>query len=264
MIKKITSLFVTALIILFPLTVAASTNTNSLLFDSIDSNIEDANGTNIQGITATNYTVEFWVNITTDTRGDGSDPPRFVHIGDGTNSLQIMRGAGIKRITTKDTLTDVGLASIQWGSSDLTVGTWYHVAVEGGAGGVSHVYLAAKTDSTHTDLSSGGAGDSVGAGTLTTKIYLGARSDHAAYLVGKMDEVRVWNSQLSSATLDANFKKELTGSESGLIAYYKLNNSYNDSTSNANNLTAVNSPSFSTDVPFTGATGNGLLPFLEF
>jgi len=40
--------------------------------------------------------------------------------------------------------------------------------------------------------------------------------------------------------------------EAGLVAYYKFNDSALDETSNNNDLTLVNSPTYSTDVPFSG------------
>jgi len=71
---------------------------------------------------------------------------------------------------------------------------------------------------------------------------------------GLMDDLRVWNVKRTATQLQTNMNNELTGSESGLVAYYKFNNSYADATANADDLTAVNNPVFSSDTPSGGAT----------
>lgn len=71
---------------------------------------------------------------------------------------------------------------------------------------------------------------------------------------GKVDDIRVWNTERTAAQILANKEVELAGTESGLVAYYQLDNSASDTTANANNLTLQNSPSYTTDVPFSAAT----------
>jgi hypothetical protein len=66
----------------------------------------------------------------------------------------------------------------------------------------------------------------------------------------KFDEVRVWNTARTQAEIMDNMSRELAGNESGLIAYYALNNSYLDGTSNAYNLTTLSGNSFTSNVPF--------------
>lgn len=76
----------------------------------------------------------------------------------------------------------------------------------------------------------------------------------ANFLDGKLDDVRVWNTTRSASDIFNNTDSTLTGAEAGLAAYYQLNNNYDDTTANANIMTATNSPVFTTDVPFVGAT----------
>lgn len=71
---------------------------------------------------------------------------------------------------------------------------------------------------------------------------------------GLMDDARMWSTVRTQAQIQANMNTQLVGNESGLQAYYKLNNNYNDSTSNGNNLTAANSPVFVTYTPFDDYT----------
>lgn len=71
------------------------------------------------------------------------------------------------------------------------------------------------------------------------------------YFDGQIDDVRVWNVARTAEEIAADMNRELTGNEPGLVGYWKLNGSYEDSTANGNDLTPVNGPQFSDDVPFT-------------
>ena len=61
---------------------------------------------------------------------------------------------------------------------------------------------------------------------------------------GKMDEVRMWNVARSESEIKADMSKELTGSESNLVAYYPMNININyeivDLSSNQNHGTIKN------------------------
>jgi Concanavalin A-like lectin/glucanases superfamily len=138
---------------------------------------------------------------------------------------------------------------------DIGSSTWVHVAV---------TFKGSNAKGARIEFFINGVSQGNGstAGTGVTSMFAGtAKFGIGCYTTGtpslfanaEFDEVRVWNVVRTQAEISANYQKELTGSESGLVAYYKLDNNGNDSTSNANTLTAYNSPTFTTDVPFTGA-----------
>lgn len=88
-------------------------------------------------------------------------------------------------------------------------------------------------------------------------LYVGANKGASSvgnFLDGYIDDVRVWSSALSQATILSYLNQELSGSEATLEAYYKLNSAATDLTSNSNDLTLAATPSYSTNVPFSGAT----------
>lgn len=131
----------------------------------------------------------------------------------------------------------------------MTTGRWYHVA--------------AVWDSADGDVDFYVDGLNIGnvAGSKSTlnaqseTFYLGASSGGSDEFDGLLDEVAVFNTNLSATTLQGYFRGKLTGSETNLQAYWELDNDYTDTHANGNDLTASGSPVFSTTVPFTGATG---------
>lgn len=63
-------------------------------------------------------------------------------------------------------------------------------------------------------------------------------NDGANYLDGKIADVRVWSVVRTATQIRDNMNQQLVGNETNLVAYFKLDGNFNDSTSNANNLTA--------------------------
>lgn len=72
----------------------------------------------------------------------------------------------------------------------------------------------------------------------------------------KMDDTRIWNDIRNPGELTIYNDRVLTGVDSNLVAYYKFEDNVNDSQTwtATSNLTATNSPTYSTDVPFSGVT----------
>lgn len=137
--------------------------------------------------------------------------------------------------------------------STITTGSWIHLGCSWDA-----------SISTATFMENGASiGTAVGAYTTindsTALLTIGASLNAAAgaaenFFDGKVDDIRIWGSERTAAQMNANKEVELAGTESGLKAYYQVDNSTSDTTANANNLTLQNSPSYSTDVPFSAPT----------
>lgn len=85
--------------------------------------------------------------------------------------------------------------------------------------------------------------------------FVSSGSANTDFYDGLMDDVRVW-SDLRTATEISFYNTEvLTGSEGNLVAYYKCDSDVTDSqTAGLNDLTANNTPTYSTDIPFSGVT----------
>jgi len=136
----------------------------------------------------------------------------------------------------------------------LPTGTWTHVAI------VYDPALAANSRITfYINGVSQGNGSRVGS---VTSIFNGNASLCIGSYIGyptlcadaKLDEVRIWNTARTSGEISANYNKEISPSSTGLATYYQFENNGNDSTSNALTLTNNNSATFSSDVPFSGAS----------
>jgi gliding motility-associated-like protein len=90
------------------------------------------------------------------------------------------------------------------------------------------------------------------------------------FLVGSMDEVRVWNTARTAEQIQTNLGQELLGNEAGLRAYYNFNQGAaggaNSGITKLNNLTATaNLSGTLTNMARSGATSNfvsGALPVI--
>ncbi|MFZ1080687.1 MAG: LamG domain-containing protein [Candidatus Kryptoniota bacterium] len=76
-------------------------------------------------------------------------------------------------------------------------------------------------------------------GTLPLRIGARVDSNYTEYFNGVIDEVRIWNVVRSQSDIAENMRKELTGTEGGLVAYYKFDEALgstiiHDATSNHN------------------------------
>ncbi len=141
------------------------------------------------------------------------------------------------------------------------VGSWVHLA--GSADISTQTMVLYKNGSSVAASAVQANAATIRIGVLT--FYAGARLQNAAiewYYDGLIDELRIWNDIRTSTEISDNYQQELVGNEAGLVAYWKFNNDYLDETANNNDLTAIGSPVFSTDVPFAEVVSTNM--FLMF
>lgn len=138
-----------------------------------------------------------------------------------------------------------------------TADTWVHIAATFDISAETCTFCFNGNEESGSKV----AGTTIGATLHNGSAPFDIGSNYAgsgSFIDGKIDDVRVWNDIRSEAEIDANKDKELAGNEAGLVAYWKLNNSLLDETSNNNDLTNNNSAVFSTDVPFEDAGPAGV------
>lgn len=117
---------------------------------------------------------------------------------------------------------------------------WVHIAGVVGNVGTKTMTIYINGLAVPSVLSLGGATTLVQAGNLSIGTYGGGGGD---FFNGYISEARVWNNANSQATIQQYRSINLTGSENLLVALFQGNGNFNDKTTNANNLTALNGAS---------------------
>ena len=208
---------------------AVAGSTGSLSFDGVNDYALAPDSPSLRPASA--LTVAAWVNFSAITGGDRvivSKPA-----GTGTNdSFVLYYNGGTLRASSGSTTAQATQLTYAW---TPTVGTWYHVAYTYDATtGIQKLYLNGAQVATNTSQ--------VALGYDTHPLLIGTDSNNeslaGSYFAGKIDEVNVWNVALPPATIATNRTIQLQGNESGLVAYYKLDEGSGvvaaDSTSNGN------------------------------
>ena len=124
----------------------------------------------------------------------------------------------------------------------LTANMWQHVAMTWTTGGSLILYINGNNIGSQPSTFSGTIANAgpmkIGAFPWVLQYYWN----------GQIDEVRIWNDVRTESEIRANMYKELAGTETGLVAYYKLNETdiddpgyAADSSANTNNGTYENS-----------------------
>jgi hypothetical protein len=136
--------------------------------------------------------------------------------------------------------------------SGFTTGSWYHLAISWDASDAQAEFFwqgvsQGTSTGSVTAIHNNGSDFHVGA-------MENSGGSKANFMDGKVDEVRVWNTERTVAQIYSNKDTEIAVASAGLAAYYQFDNAVTDGTSNANDLTASGSPVFTTEVPFSAAT----------
>lgn len=108
-----------------------------------------------------------------------------------------------------------------------------------------------------------------GSGTSFTQagnLNIGSSNGGAGgFFAGKLSQVAIFSTKISSTTIRSYMSQTLTGSESNLVSAYTFNNSVNDLTANANNLTANGSAvATNADSPFGGQANGTISSTLDY
>lgn len=195
---------------------------NSLWFDGADDRVMVGNTNHL--LEPVNLTFEAWFKKDRINSPSGKDRLMISVASNGW-------GVGFNA-TNKMFFTKVGVS--ERGSTLAIADTlWHHVAVT--HDGVNVIfYIDGQLDS---QQAYGVTFSSTGSYTI------GSRNANE-FFQGNIDEIRVWNVILTQQQIQAGMCSNLSGSETGLISYYKFDETtgsvLNDFTSNANNGTLTN------------------------
>lgn len=144
-----------------------------------------------------------------------------------------------KRLSNIGTAVSFGLILI---SIAVALNTWYHVAVTYN-GSVESIYINGSVD---TSYSTSG---NVSTPLYTENISIGAYNwnnftQRWGFFNGFIDELRVWNISRTQALIQAMMNSELSGTEPGLMGYWRFNGNVLDGSPNGNNGTIFGNPIF--------------------
>lgn len=198
------------------------------------------------------HTIEMWVKLES-LPSSGSTmfiASKYGSSGNRSWIAGIWNDSGTYKIgmnVSQNGTNTIGESAYQtWAGAET--GVWHHIAV---------VYEASTRIETYLDGSSLGSYTSSVYSSLydSTDIFaIGSSQAGTGNLDGLIDDVRYWGDARTTSEISSNYNTELNGDEAGLISYWKLNNSLVDENANGNDLTNNNSATFSTDVPFGGAS----------
>ena len=154
--------------------------------------------------------------------------------------------------------SDGGTSGVTIGSSDeIEDGNWHHIACvwEANTTNGFRTYLDGVLKNQRTSAN-------VTLPTINSGAWLGSLQGTTEFLTGSLDEVRIWNTARTGTQIREDMTRTLEGGESGLIAYYSLNEAGGltayDATNKSNNGT-INGATWTDSESFTtwlGVTSN--------
>jgi hypothetical protein len=193
-------------------------------------------------------TLEAWIFLEST---NGTDI-NFV-MGKGLEELEIHTGAsggyGLRFIPTEDLIYDTQ-------SNVFESNKWYHIAFSYDPTATNN-YVKCYINGVEKTLNKVGGTEGDAITQETVPLHIGNRGDNTYYFKGKIDEVRIWNTIRTQNEIKANMYKELSGNESGLVAYYKMSNGTgtnltDNQTSNTNAGTLTNGTTWVASGCFAG------------
>ena len=137
--------------------------------------------------------------------GNGSGEMYIIQLGNGKLECRVVTTTGLKEYASPN--------------NTIVAGTWQHIAWVFDVTSVK-LYVNGVLQ---------GSGNASGTFQSTDKPFTVGRciaSNFNFYFGGRSDEVSLWNKALSPAEIQDMMTNELTGTETGLVSYYKFNQGF--------------------------------------
>ncbi len=168
----------------------------------------------------TQFTIELWAKF-----DSVSGVQNIVNFADPTNSTSCDESCGGIILNSGHFSADLSNGFANLTDSDpagLTAGQWHHIAWAFD-NGTHHFYVDGSSVGSAPDNFGSTQTPDYAANNLND-IWLGA-NDHSSisHFSGDIDDVRIWTTVRTQSEIQNNRETELAGSESGLLGYWKLN-----------------------------------------
>lgn len=174
-------------------------------------------------------TVMAWVSVPTNEPGGGGGAYVNKYSSGSLNGWQLAQGGqpyGWYYASSSSSCAKIGVGAIN-------DGLWHHLAYVVSSSG-DQIYLDGVLKQ------SGAWAGTPAACTTTDPVTLGVYQGDSC-LLGSLDEVSIWNTALTATQIQTYMHRELLGTESGLVAYYRLDEGVGtntvDATGHGNNGT---------------------------
>ncbi|KPA10076.1 hypothetical protein MHK_009722, partial [Candidatus Magnetomorum sp. HK-1] len=168
--------------------------------------------TTTQTLNFTTHSVEAWIN-TTDNAWNG-----IVATDDSSGKWSQMSVSSTGYLAVQLMNTGGQEKAYSGTTSLINDGNWHHVAYTfESASETLNLYVDGVLEVTFVSNNQALTGFS-----LTEKIKIGVDSSESSYFSGNIDEVRIWDSVLSAATIRGNMCQKIDPSTGGLLAYYRF------------------------------------------
>lgn len=208
---------------------------------------------------AGDFTIEAWVKVESSPAASEEYTIAGKYNNNGVNERAYLFNYQRNGADSNDQLraivsSDGSSASIMQINQPLSTSTWHHVAVVyAAASGVATFYV----DGSSAGTASGGP-SSIHNSTADFQIGGFQSGGGSPYFDGLIDDVRVWNIARTATQISDDMSREINGNETGLVGYWKLNNSLADSSANGNTLSNNGGATHSTDTAFAGFSAESL------
>jgi hypothetical protein len=202
--------FFTLLLIAFISVPAANSQNFALAFDGINDHVTlPAALWNNNFSNGSAITVEYWYKkgeTTTDYTMNS-----VYRVQTGSYFVAGYYGSGGSHLISSSGSVSAG------NNATINDGNWHHMAMTWSRGG----YFTSYFDGVQYAQVSAGS-NYLPAMDVTN--YLASYNNSSEYLNGSLDDIRIWNDVRTAQEIADNKDHELTGSEAGLVAYYKMSN----------------------------------------
>ena len=198
---------------------------------------------------ASAFSISFWVKPDFNNQTDPNGVVPFSLDDAGGNDIFHVL-IGTPSGTQDKTIRVVDSGGIPITGPTLIDNTWHHISLTYDNG----------TTTLYVDGQNAGQGDKSFTLSSDDQWSIGQKFDSGStgdFLDGNINDVRIWNQSRSGQQIRNNMFQPLKGDETGLVGYWSLNNVGDDFSSNNNDATLVNNPSFGSSKHPTGAFING-------